>query len=193
MTTDNDSIARLSRAFDQSGAIIARVQPGQATLPTPCRVWDVRALVNHVVQDIRQFAAMVRGEAPGQDDGDLIGDDWVGAYRAAATALLAAWQREGALGGTVQLPFGEVPAAWCVEQQIADLVVHGWDIAKATRQPTELDPALGQAALEWARASLQPQLRGDEASGYPFGPEVSIAADAPLHDRLAAFFGRHPG
>lgn len=192
MTVESDPIARLARALDQTGAIIARVRPEQAALPTPCRAFDVRALVNHVVQDVRMFTAMVSGDQWDQHDTDAIGDDWAGAYSAAAKALLAAWRRDGALERTVQLPFGQAPAAWCVDQQISDLVVHGWDIAKATAQSTDLDPDLGQRALEWARQNLQPQLRGEEGSGQAFGPEVDVPASAPLHDRLAAFFGRQP-
>lgn len=192
MAVANDPIARLARALDQTGAIIAQVRPEQAMLPTPCRAWDVHALVNHVVQDVRMFTTMVGAAAWDRRDADVIGDDWADAYRTAADALLAAWQREGALGGTVQLPFGEAPAAWCVDQQISDLVVHGWDIAKATGQSTELDPELGRVALAWAGQNLQPQFRGDEGSGQAFGPEVHVPDTAPLHDRLAAFFGRHP-
>lgn len=192
MNANDDPIARLARALEQTGAIIARVQPAQVALPTPCRAWNVRALVNHVVQDVRMFTAMVSGVTWDQRDADVIGDDWATAYRAAADALLAAWQREGALDGTVQLPFGEAPARWCVGQQISDLVVHGWDIATATGQSTDLDPELGQMALEWARQNLQPQFRGEEGSGQSFGPEVPVPDTAPLHDRLAAFFGRQP-
>ncbi len=103
-------------------------------------------------------------------------------------SCLVIWRREGALEGTVRLPFGQVPAAWCVDQQISDLVVHGWDIARATGQPTELDPELGQASLAWARQNLLPELRGDVGSGYAFGPEVPVPETAPLHDRFAAFF-----
>jgi hypothetical protein len=40
---------------------------------------------------------------------------------------------------------------------------------------------------------LRPQFRGDEVSGMAFGPEVQVSDDAPVEDRLAAFFGRHPG
>src|SRR5947209_3983244 len=135
---------------------------------------------------------MVGGAEWEQHDTDVIDDDWLGVYRAAAGALLAAWQREGALDGTVQLPFGAVPAAWCVNQQIADLAVHGWDIARVTGQSTDLDPDLGQVALAWARQNLQPQFRGEEGSGRAFGPEVPVPESAPLYDRLAAFFGRDP-
>ena len=47
----SDPLALRSRALDQTGAIVARVRPEQAAMPTPCRSWDVRALVNHVVYD----------------------------------------------------------------------------------------------------------------------------------------------
>jgi uncharacterized protein (TIGR03086 family) len=112
-------------------------------LPTPCRARDVLALVNHVVQDVRRFITMASGAQWEPHETDAIGDDWVGVYRAAAGALLAAWQREGALDGMVKLPFGEVPATWSVNPQLADLVVHGWDIARATGQSTDLEPRTG--------------------------------------------------
>jgi len=190
---DSDPIVLLSRALEQTGAIIARLRPDQAGLPTPCSSWDVRALVNHVVLDVQHFTASASGGAWEERDADVIGADWSEAYRQAADALLAAWQREGVLERTIQLPFGDVPATWSVKQQIADLVVHGWDIAKATRQSTDLDPELGRLALDWARQNLRPEFRGDEGSGRVFGAEVPVPDGAPLHDRLAGFFGRDPG
>ena len=192
MTTAGDPLALLDRALDQAGAVIARIRPEQAALPTPCRSWDVRALVNHVVNDVRQFTGTVGGGRFQRRDDDVIGDDWAGAYRAAAAGLLAAWRREGALDRTVRLPFGEVPATWSVGQQVANFAVHGWDVAKATGQPTDLDPEVGRFALAWGRENLKPQFRGDEASGQSFGPEVAVADDAPLYDRLAGLFGRDP-
>ena len=183
----DDPTALLSRALDQAGTIISRVRPEQASLPTPCSAWDVRALVNHVVVDLLHFTALATGEAWEEPEGDLIGDDWPGAYRKAADELLAAWRRPGALDGTVRLPFGEFPASWRIDHQATDLAVHGWDVAKATGQPTDLDPEVGELALAWAWQNLQPQFRGRD-----FGPEVPVAADAPLYDRLAGFFGRDP-
>ena len=191
-STGGDPIALLSRALDQTGAIIARVRPEQATMPTPCPAWDVRALVNHVVQDLRQFTAAASGQEWDQDDSDVVGDDWDGAFQEAADSLLAGWRREGALDRTVKLPFGEVPATWQVDQQITDMAVHGWDVARATGQPTDLDPELGQLALDWGSENLKPQFRGDEATGHAFGIEVPVDDDAPLYDRLAGFFGRDP-
>jgi len=192
MTAESDPIDQLSRALDQTGVIISRVRPEQATLPTPCSSWDVRDLVDHVVQDVRHFTVTASGGRWESSDIAPIGDDWIGAYREAADALMAAWRREGAIDRTLELPFGAVSASWSVGQQIANFVVHGWDVAKATGQPTDLDPELGQHALEWAKRNLKPEFRGEEGSGRSFGAEVNVDEDAPLQDRLAAFFGRNP-
>jgi uncharacterized protein (TIGR03086 family) len=189
---ESEWIDRLSRAIDQAGAVISRIRPEQATLPTPCQAWDVRALVNHLVHDLQQFKAMASGGRYAKDDSDVIDEDWIGTYRAAAGALLEAWSREGALDRTLHLSMGDVPATWSVGQQVADVVVHGWDIAKATGQPTELDPELGRVALEWGRENLKPQFRGDEESGKVFGTEVAVSEDAPVYEQLAGWFGRDP-
>ncbi|GAA1002082.1 TIGR03086 family metal-binding protein [Acrocarpospora macrocephala] len=185
-------LAVLSRALDQTGAVIARVRPEQATLPTPCRSWDVYALVNHVVDEVRQFAAVTGGGERNHLGVDVLGDDWAGAYRRAADSLRAAWQRPGAMDGTVRLPFGEVPAIWTIGQQITELAIHAWDIAKATGQPTDLDQDVARAAQEWGEANLKPEFRGDEADGSHIGPEIASSPDASLYDRLAAFGGRDP-
>jgi uncharacterized protein (TIGR03086 family) len=187
MAATGDPIDQLSRAIDQTEAIISRISPDQATLPTPCSDWDVGALVEHVVEDLKRFTARAsRGEQEPVDPA-AVGEDWTGAYREASDKLLAAWRREGALEGTVKLPFGEFPPTWFVGQAIADLVVHGWDLAVATGQSTELDPELGRQALDWGRENLRPEFRGRD-----FGAEVTAPAEAPVHDRLAAFFGRDP-
>jgi len=194
MTTSDarDPIALLSRALDQAGVIIAKVSPDQAALPTPCQSWDVRALVNHIVHDVRGFVENAKGGAFRQGDDDVIGDKWIDAYGAAAADLLAAWEQPGATEGTITLSFGEVPQTWLMGQQIADLAVHAWDVAKATGRSTDLDAGVGELALDWGRANLLPEFRGDEASGKVFGPEVAVPDDAALYERVAGFFGRDP-
>jgi uncharacterized protein (TIGR03086 family) len=192
MPAASDPLDLLSRTLDQTGQVISKVRPEQASLPTPCGAWDVRALVNHVVHDVQRFTEATRGGMPEQSDGDVIGDDWAGAYRDAAAKLLAVWQRPGALDAAVRLPFGEVPASWQVYQVVADLAVHAWDVAKATGQSTDLDPEVGRVALDWAKQNLTPQFRGDEASGHDFGPEVRVPEDAPIYSQLAGYFGRQP-
>ncbi len=54
------------------------------------------------------------------------------------------------------------------------MIVHAWDLARATGQPTEFDPQLGRQVLAWGRDNIPPQLRGTEADGGPFAPPVPI-------------------
>lgn len=192
MTAAGGSVEMLATALDQTGALIERIRPEQASLRTPCRSWDVRSLVNHVVEDVDHFTAIAKGEPWAKPGDDLIGDDWAGSYREAAAALLEVWRRPGQLDRTVQLPFGERPASWQLDQEISDLAVHAWDIARATGQPTSLDAEVGRMSLEWGRENLTPRFRGDEADGSSFGLEVPVPDDAPVYDRLAGYFGRDP-
>src|SRR4051794_15826109 len=176
----------LSRALDQTGQVIGRVRPDQANSPTPCPDWNVRALVNHTVYDLTVFTSMLTGAERGSTDVDLIGEEWQGAYRRASDGLLQTWNKRGT-EGTIQSRMGELPLTWVLGQHMADIAVHGWDLAKATGQSPDLDADVGQASLEWGRQNLKPQFRGQA-----FGPEVSVPKSAPIYDRLAAFFGRDP-
>ncbi len=179
------SVELLQRAVDQLDGLIARIGPQQAELRTPCPNWDLRQLVNHIVYDVDLFAAMTRGAERGSPDVDRIGDDWLGAYRAASGTLLADWQTRGT-DGTLKTSLGEFPLTWAVGQQVVDLAVHGWDVARSIGEPVDaLDEDVGEASLAWLHDNLKPQFRGEA-----FGPEVPAPATAPLYDRLAAFSGR---
>ena len=193
MPVTTDPVTLLSRALDQTGALIAGVRDDQEHLPTPCQSWDVGELVAHLVHDLGNFTERASGGTP----------DWsapmaavdgidIDAYRAGATALVQAWRAAGDLSGTVDLPgMGEVARRFPVDQQIAELAAHGWDLAVATGQSTHLDPEVGDTALTWAQAALRPEFRGTEDEGKAFGPEVDVPEDAPPYDRLAGFFGHH--
>lgn len=190
MTTLDNPLALLTRALRQTGELIAHIRPEQAELPTTCAGWDVRALAGHVIDEVHQFARSTNGEprtAPIE-----AGADWAKAFESSADELLAAWRRPGALDRPQRLPPGDVPAQWAVGQQVTELAMHCWDLARSTGQSTDLDPELGAIALAWGQANLKPEFRGDAADGYQVGHEVAVPADAPIYDRLAAFGGRDP-
>jgi uncharacterized protein (TIGR03086 family) len=192
MTEHDDVISVLDRTLDQTGELIANVKPDQAELPTPCESFDVRALIGHILYDLRMFTDTTQDLPRPPAGEDLIGDDWSGAFDAAAAGLMEVWRRPGMLERTYTSPLGELPATWRIGQQIADFAVHGWDVAKATGHPSELDPDVGQFALDWGRENLKPEFRGEEGGGKVFGPEVEVPEEALLYDRLAGFFGRDP-
>jgi uncharacterized protein (TIGR03086 family) len=179
----SDPFALLARALDQTGSVIAHTTPDQASLPTPCNGWDLRTLVNHTAYDVHVFTSTLGGAERPSPDVDLIGDDWSAGFNSESDALLAAWRGRGAEGTIL----GELSATWVIGQHLSDLAVHAWDVARATSQLTDLDPEIGQAALDWARQNLKPEYRGTA-----FGPEVSVPENAPIYDRLAGFFGRKP-
>jgi uncharacterized protein (TIGR03086 family) len=71
-----------------------------------------------------------------------------------------------------------------------EIVLHGWDLARATAQPFNADSASVQASLGFAASMSEP---GQEPSREGlYGPGVPIAADAPDLDRLLGFAGRDP-
>ncbi len=181
------SLDLLQRADAQMRRIISRVSPEQqAALPTPCADFDVRALVNHIVYDAQTFTTLLSGGQRQSPGADLIGQDWLGAYTTAADGLLSAWRTRGTQG-SLTTGLGELPATWAIGQHISDFVVHAWDVARATAQVADLDPELAEVALAWGRENLKPQFRGQA-----FGPEQPVQEDAPVYDRLVAFFGRDP-
>jgi uncharacterized protein (TIGR03086 family) len=189
---DTDPLILLSRALDQAAEVIAGVGPDRADSPTPCRSWNARTVVDHLVQDLDHFATSVKGGEP--DWGaptPSAGDHPAGTFRSRAGDLLELWRGRD-LAGTMRVRMGEVPATFVLNQQLAELAVHTWDLVRATGQRVDLDPDVAQTALDWAGGALQPEFRGDEASGKAFGPQVPAPPDAPVYDRLAAFFGRDP-
>jgi uncharacterized protein (TIGR03086 family) len=191
VTSDTDVPGLVARALDQTDAIISVIPARQAGLATPCPAWDVQALVRHVVgQGLRNFLVSARGETPDwQLPADELGEDWGAEFRAAAAPLIEAWQAAD-LDRPVTTPGGgQAPLRGRADQQIAELAVHGWDLARATGQQADLDPALARHALSWSQQMLRPEFRGPDKA---FGPEVAVPADAPIYQRLAGWFGRDP-
>jgi len=178
------------RALLATGHIVAGVRPEQLSAPTPCKDWDVRLLLNHIIGGNHMFAELARGgrvETTGEM-ADYTRPDPGTHYLDSAEAVLAAWSEPGAMQRTCHMPFGDIPAPAAVSIHFLDLVVHGWDLARATGQAATVDADLAAEALDISSDLLSPELR---QTGV-FGPEVPASQDDPLHERLMAFMGRRP-
>ena len=178
------------RALLNTGRIVVGVRPEDLPKPTPCKDWDVRLLLNHIIGGNKMFAELARG---GRVESSGVMDDYTlpdpgSNYLASADDVLAAWAEPGALERRVHMTFGDIPGSAAVSIHFLDIVVHGWDLARATGQDTTIEPDIAAEALDISHGLLSPELR---ATGV-FGPEVELSDDHPLHDRLVAFMGRRP-
>jgi uncharacterized protein (TIGR03086 family) len=203
--TDPRSV--FAHAVATAGATIAAVQPGQLTAATPCDEYDVRTLIGHMVAVLDRVTLMGEGSDPmasprlvtGVDD-----DGWHAAWTNAAHRVQAAWTDDAALDRTVVLPWAQAPGADMLAMYSSELSVHTWDLARATGQQPQwneqvLEIALvasgglpdgdRAAAFEQMRPNLPPEIA---AGGPPFGNPIAADAEAPLIDKLVAWYGRRP-
>ncbi len=181
-----DPVDQLDHAYVHLGKLVTELSPPALSAATPCPGWDVRALLNHVLGAARMFTLVNAGHAAGPDAGDLLGDNPVGAVTTIAADNVASWRNPGGLDGQRTYPFGTFPAAAALLVNLTEVVVHAWDLARATGQGWTIDATVA-SVLDgfWAAVPL------DEARARgAFGPAVTTSSDAPAAARLLAYLGR---
>ncbi len=181
------STAPLEQAVAATRGVLANVRADQLDDETPCASWTVRDLINHIVGGQRFFAKGIRREPPDGEQDHAAGD-FLADFDAASADCIAGFAADGALQQTYSLPFGEMPGFAFMGLATTDTFAHAWDLARATGQSTDLDPALAAQLLEQSKMAIQDSFRGPE--GAPFGPEQPAPDGATEADRLAAFLGR---
>lgn len=178
-----------ARALDATRAVLDGVSGEQWSLATPCNGWTVHDLVNHVVSGNWWAAELAGGstiESVGDRlDGDLISTGVMAAYDASAAAARAAFAAPGAMEAPCAVSYGPVPGEVYLGHRFIDVFIHGWDLAKATGQPTDLDAEL----VEACRAVVEPQAALLTASGA-FAAGVTAPGDASFAQMLLALLGR---
>src|SRR5215469_16288385 len=185
----NDPRVIFIQAVTQTESIIAAVRPDQAGLPTPCADWDVRTLVSHMTGAVTRIALIGEGaDALSIPPFSDLGTDWAAAFRAAGARAAAAWADDAKLDAMFAVPWGKVPGRVALAGYVREVLAHGWDLAVATGQQTELDQELGAFALAVSMRSLP----DDARDGIPFGRVVPVPEEAGTYARLAAWLGRTP-
>ncbi len=182
------SIEPLRQAIDSTRRVVAGVAAEQFSDDTPCASWTVAELIDHIVGAQIFFSSAIEGIAAPETGADPSAGDYLASYDEASAGLLAALSVDGIMQKTISMPFGDMPGSAVTGIVANDVFVHGWDLARATGQSTDLAPELAGLFLERSRASLQESLRGDE--GAPFGHECQAPDGACKADQLAAFLGR---
>jgi uncharacterized protein (TIGR03086 family) len=189
MTASRDIVALHRQALESTRRFVAGVNATQWSAPTPCEGWDVRALLNHVVSGNLWAVELAGGqtiaEVGDRFDGDLLGNDPLGAYEASAEPAGGVFAVPGALDASCAVSYGPVPGSVYAGHRFIDVLIHGWDLATATHQDATLDAPL--VAGCWA--VIEPQAGLLKASGM-FGTDVDVPPTADPQTRLLAALGR---
>lgn len=181
----------LEKAVDITKGVLASLSDDQLAAPTPCDSWNVAEVVNHLINGQHFFTAAVTGNPPFTPDAGRTADELRTNFEASSAALVAAFSADGALAKTVTLPFGELPGAAVMGIAMRDAFVHGWDVARATGQSSDLAPELATAILANSRQTVPDSMRGADTEAL-WGAEVVAPDGASPADQLAAFLGRDP-
>jgi uncharacterized protein (TIGR03086 family) len=145
--------------------------------PTPCDQWDVRVLLSHMIQTQQFFSGSAQGKEVrlSPDPPDLVGDDPVGSFERAREDVIEVFSQPGVVektGPSLSIAF-------------SDVLVHGWDVARATGQDETMPDGLAQAAYDTIHGRFT-----DEQRKGVFKPEVDADSDASAQEKLLAYTGR---
>lgn len=138
MLTPADPSEQYDDALTGARAVLSRVKAPDLSRPTPCRGWDLRTLIEHMIGQNEGFAtALAEGDAdatayaprPLGDQDDLM-PAWDESVGHLLTAVGAADP-----GRPVRLveiaPDATFPTAAAVGMHLLDTVIHTWDVATA--------------------------------------------------------------
>ncbi|SBT50599.1 TIGR03086 family metal-binding protein [Micromonospora auratinigra] len=184
MTTKTSEL--LAVVAPRTVAVVQGVTDDQLDLPTPCSDYTVRGLLGHLYDVVVNFQALAaRREVDWSAKTDHLTEGWRDRFAAETGRLIEAWADPAALEG-VSAGMG-LPQATVGDMALIDLTVHGWDLARATGQPFEVDPAVLAAGHGFM------DRMGDTGQRMgAFGPPVPAEGDATPLDRLLGRTGRNP-
>lgn len=175
----------------QVSALLDGVFDTQLAGPTPCESYAVGELLNHLLGLTIAFRDAARKDLGPTTQADpaapRLPDDWRSRLPRQLDELAAAWRSEAAWEGETQVGGVTLPGAAAGRFGLNELVLHGWDLARATSQPYTGDPGSVRASISLLSGLADPQARGTI-----FGPVIEAPEDAPLMDRAVALSGRRP-
>ena len=180
-TTQHDLLGLYRQASEWT---LDKVKGAQQALDsdTPCDTWDVRTLMNHMLETQHYFVAAAQGDKDAKPPSptpptNLIGDDPVADFTNARQQTIDTFSEEGVIektGPSLGIAF-------------SDQLLHGWDLAKATGQDTTMPAGLAEAAYGMVHGAFT-----DEQRKGVFKPEVNVDGTTSPQDRLLAYTGRDP-
>jgi uncharacterized protein (TIGR03086 family) len=172
------------RATAQAIRVARRVEAEQLGGPTPCAAWSVQDLLDHLTSGTEYLLAALDQREPAPLQRTTARN-----FEAGVADVLGGLASPGALSRMCLSPLG---FEWTVGQAVAgtfmDVLIHTFDLARATGQDERLDPELVVACA----AMFLPEMpeRGRQAGIV--GPAVEVGPDASPQDVLLGAMGRTP-
>jgi uncharacterized protein (TIGR03086 family) len=178
-----DPVDLYRRAAEGAVTVASRIRADQLDDGTPCDAWTVQDVLDHLLGGTRYLGAAISGTEPTEPPTGGTAAE----LRRGTTACLEGLADPAALGRTCSSPLG---TEWSVAEAVAgtsmDLVVHTWDLARATGQLVELDPLVLEASIAMFLPHM-PEL--GRAAGI-VGPPVDVPPDASPQQVLLGAMGR---
>jgi uncharacterized protein (TIGR03086 family) len=178
---------------EAAAAVAAAVRGGvgaDLAGPTPCADYDLRTLLRHFVGTSGAFVKAGQTKALDPDDpwgsnAMLDEPNWAHQLAEQVEAMGLAWSRPEAWTGSID--GARLPAPAIGELGLIELLLHGWDVARATGQSLRVSDELGAELLRCLEPTLE---QGREFEVY--GPEVAVPAQASPFVRVLGLSGRDP-
>ncbi|MFI0235272.1 TIGR03086 family metal-binding protein [Streptomyces sp. NPDC016845] len=175
----------------EAARVAAGVGPGALDAPSGCGDWDVRTLVNHWVlysshgMEHRARRLQLPEELTGRD---FTADaDWAARYATALDRAVAAWAAPEVWDGDIDLGFAQQPAPGVATLLWAELVLHGWDVARATGQGFRVPDGAAALLLHVVEENAEMYRRYEG-----FADPVDVGEGASVYERALALSGRNP-
>jgi uncharacterized protein (TIGR03086 family) len=184
----------LGPAADQMAAIVRNIGDEQLAEPTPCERVSVADMLTHVhglLIAFRDAAAKISGpttSTPASADGAELPRDWRYSIQTRLAELVEAWRAPQAWQGETTAGGLTMPAEEAGLVVNNELVLHAWDLARATDQPYQAHPENLEASWQFVVNTPDDPMAREGL----FGPRLPIEDDAPLLDKTLAYAGRDP-
>jgi uncharacterized protein (TIGR03086 family) len=177
-----ETIQRITKLINDFDARVKSAGTDKWDSPAPCENWKARDVVQHVASNLNRVSAGLQGQEPREIGAD---EDIVSVWNTSKDGLLMALPTAD-LSTKMATPLGEMPAEQFLGRIIAtDVLVHTWDLARATGG----DETLDQSAVESAYSGLKPMDAMIRMPGV-FGPRIDAPEGADVQTQFLNFTGR---
>src|SRR5712664_1738298 len=144
--------AEMAATAAEAARVVGKVPEGILDAPTPCGDWDLRALLNHTILWTSYSAERrAHGESVAED---LMSKDFTADpgfredYARQIGKAVKAWADPKAWEGELGVMGDATQKADVGAMLVMEMVLHGWDVAKATGQEYVLDEATAEAVRD---------------------------------------------